>query len=228
MKENDNGSGNDNCLSATDAYDELWRCRDFELEHFWQRSLFLGTFLFGCYLAYGGLVASVLGIGKISSAGKWMINCAAIAISIGGLAMSVLWIMMAKGSKAWYERYENLIVAFWRKTNFASDDIKSIGGFGTIEGYSKPQLSDWLWNTKGGAYSPSKINVMLGQMSLVFWFLCFAIHVALQIVGLDVGRVRQALASCDIHTLLYVLLSATILFWIWCRISVKSSTIKEF
>ena len=38
--------------TAKDIYDYLWRGRDFELEHLWQRSIFLAVFLLGIASAY--------------------------------------------------------------------------------------------------------------------------------------------------------------------------------
>ncbi len=37
-------------------------------------------------------------------------NLLAFSIGVIGIIFSCLWIMMGKGSKAWYERYENAIV----------------------------------------------------------------------------------------------------------------------
>ena len=39
--------------NAMDVYNFLWRGRDFELSHLWQRSVFLAVFLLGIASVYG-------------------------------------------------------------------------------------------------------------------------------------------------------------------------------
>jgi len=70
-------------IRLKDVYESLWKCRDFELLHLWQRSIVLTLFLVMCFI---------------------------------GVIFSCLWIMMGKGSKAWYEIYENAITAISKIT----------------------------------------------------------------------------------------------------------------
>ena len=58
-------------ITLKDAYEELWRCRDFELEHLWQRSIFLATLLVVVYPGYGSLIACSLDKGLC---GKLLVN----------------------------------------------------------------------------------------------------------------------------------------------------------
>lgn len=44
----------------------------------------------------------------------FMQNNVALVLCIIGAVFSAMWIMMAKGSKAWYERYERALNAFPR------------------------------------------------------------------------------------------------------------------
>ena len=41
-------------ISIKEIHETLWRCRDFELSHLWQRSIFLSAFLILCFTVYGG------------------------------------------------------------------------------------------------------------------------------------------------------------------------------
>ena len=41
-------------ISIKEIHEKLWRCRDFELSHLWQRSIFLSAFLILCFTGYGG------------------------------------------------------------------------------------------------------------------------------------------------------------------------------
>lgn len=89
----------------------LWRCRDFELKHLWQRSVFLSAFLILCFTAYGVLIVRMfdtIGMDKDAINNPelrfFMQNNVALVLCIIGAVFSAMWIMMAKGSKAWYER----------------------------------------------------------------------------------------------------------------------------
>lgn len=42
-------------LATRDFYHTYWHCRDFELNHLWQRSIFLSAFIIICFSAYGDL-----------------------------------------------------------------------------------------------------------------------------------------------------------------------------
>lgn len=56
----ENASSKDT-ISKSDVYRRLWRGRDFEIKHLWQRSIFLGTFLVLIFTAYIGLWSVVIG-----------------------------------------------------------------------------------------------------------------------------------------------------------------------
>ena len=115
-----------------------WNKRDFELSHLWQRSIFITTFIILVYTGYGAIWLNVLksDINLIqivnttkensdneiltnlnkdyqynsNKDGLFMItNLISIFIAILGYTLSLLYIMMGKGSKFWYECYEALI-----------------------------------------------------------------------------------------------------------------------
>lgn len=46
-------------ISIKEIHETLWRCRDFELSHLWQRSIFLSAFLILCFTGYGGVLVSM-------------------------------------------------------------------------------------------------------------------------------------------------------------------------
>ena len=48
-------------LGYKDVYERLWEGRDFEINHLWQRSIFLATFLVMIFTAYCGLWVAVIG-----------------------------------------------------------------------------------------------------------------------------------------------------------------------
>ncbi|MBQ7271710.1 MAG: hypothetical protein IJR18_08490, partial [Campylobacter sp.] len=83
---------------------------NFEINNLWQRSLFLFGFLVLIYTAYGNLQISYL---KEKSFEIYydntFIHCLSFWICIIGAIFSILWIMMAKGSKNIQNRYQTMI-----------------------------------------------------------------------------------------------------------------------
>lgn len=219
-------------ISPRDIYKCLWMCRDFELTHLWQRSVFLGGFLLACFASYGGLVVAVLGRGNLGLDGRWIANGAAFGICFVGTVLSLLWIMMAKGSKAWYERYERAISAFGKAyPSGFSEGMDKLNGMDweKIPGYVGPTLSDSLLNTKGGAYSPSKLNAAIGFVSLGVWIVLAFVHLAIATVGcknLHGLKFLRTMVS-DPPTMGFVFAMGLLVFWVFARANLKSGFFKN-
>jgi hypothetical protein len=100
-------------VSPRDIYMRLCACRDFEIKLQWERAVFLTAFLIACFAGYGSFLLSVgqHGCGE-SNFSPLVINGIFITLTFVGVVLSLLWILMAKGSKAWYEHYEQAIAAF--------------------------------------------------------------------------------------------------------------------
>ena len=111
--------------NALDVYNFLWQGRDFELSCLWQRSIFLGAFLLGIATMYAVYFKDVF-ICQFASCNQFkgvfgqilVFGFVPILITAIGIIFSELWIMMAKGSKAWYEIYEDSIAKVSKSTNF--------------------------------------------------------------------------------------------------------------
>lgn len=181
-----------------EVWKRLWQSRDFELQHFWQRSIFLTAFLVLGFTAYGSFQGVFLGkffenkivldsekvtidSDKISldskkvatdkdkihlDSMKFMIyNLISIFLCCVNAVLSILWIMMTKGSKNAYEVYENAL---------ESNDIH----YGLKKAYikldsNKSATNSCILSTKAYRYSVSQINIFLGIFSLcIFSFLC--------------------------------------------------------
>ena len=96
----------DNNFSNKDLYQHLWEGRNFELSHFWHRSVFL-TGIFVVLLAGYGKVIFAMYFPESGDADiTAMHHFIAWGITLLCLVFSMLWIMMSKGSKYCYERYE--------------------------------------------------------------------------------------------------------------------------
>lgn len=175
-------------IGVKEFHEQLWRCRDFELQHLWQRSVFLTAFLVLCFTAYGVLLFKLLDAEGFDFPAN---SLAMLLCTVGGI-FSVMWIMMAKASKAWYERYEQAIDAFCEEDRFIEPVIKDCCGFKyeNMQNYNPPAVDSRLWSTKGGGYSPSAINVAIGQVAVVIWIVLWSIHAV-------TGFFCEATAGCS-------------------------------
>ncbi|MBE6382757.1 MAG: hypothetical protein E7049_07075 [Lentisphaerae bacterium] len=217
-------------VGYSDIYKGLWKCRDFELAHYWQRSVFLTAFLLACYAGYGALIAQCATAETVKLP-IGIVNGIAFGICVVGIILSLLWIMMAKGSKAWYEIYEAAISAFvdrYAKTREAfAEDLANVAGFyiRDVGEFEQPKKSDWLWNSVGGRYSVSRINVALGHLSVVIWFGLAIVHIS--IAGANVTSMAELQSRCrlcaDPALMCAAGIVALLLFWVYARLVLKST-----
>ncbi len=145
-------------------WDKMYQCRDFELSHFWQKAAFLFGSLTMCFGGYGALVLQV--VDKDTNS-VWLpyIYQYMCGISLLGIVLSVVWIYMMKGSKAWYEVYEKSIYAIERE--IFQDNQQYVEGE-----FAKRMRGDFtkaFIGFDGGAFSPSKINILIGWIILIVW-----------------------------------------------------------
>lgn len=163
-------------ISPKDIYESLWKCRDFELSHLWQRSIFLTAFLTMSYVGYGTVILKICENICSSNPPFFILNILALFIALIGYVLSILWIMMAKGSKAWYEKYEHAIYKIERDPKYSSTIVcENMDRDQVMHGsLPTPKLDKHkLFNTRAGRYSVSKINIGIGQLSAIVWFLLF-------------------------------------------------------
>lgn len=168
-------------IDIKDIHQTFWRCRDFELSNLWQRSVFLTAFLVLCLTAYGAVLMKMLDSNFKDFYLIFALNIAEYVLSILGLIFSILWIKMAKGSKAWYEVYESAIGALERNKNYTTEQARKIGGFSyaKLSKYGGVDIDNRLFSMDAGEYSVSKINIAIGQVFLVFWLAINVIHVVI-------------------------------------------------
>ncbi len=183
-------------IQPKDIYESLWRCRDFELSHLWQRSVFLTAFLLLAYTSYGVLMLQVMTV-ELGILQMRVLLCFGLVILLVGMLLSQLWIMMAKGSKAWYEVYEHAIYEIEHNPDYAIeivvDKMPEDGVIhGEVLGDEKP--NDSLWSVNAGAYSPSKINIVIGQLSYAI-FLSVYIAQTILMACVDVYMIRDSITT---------------------------------
>lgn len=174
-------------VSLRDMYMRMCACRDFEISHVWQRAIFLTAFLLGCYTAYGFWVNKFWACGGFEFSA--LINAVCFVVSLVGIAISILWICLAKGAKAWQEVYENAIKAYsviyadgvdkdavilsqfrWRK--LINDAMKKDSDI-------KDDRNRFVLSLQGGAYSVSKIVIAIGILSAITWIAISLSHIVL-------------------------------------------------
>ena len=92
MSEERNSNDVEDKISIKEIHETFWRCRDFELSHLWQRSIFLSAFLILCFTGYGSLLITMLEKASLFA----YANLLAFSIGVIGIIFSCLWIMMGK------------------------------------------------------------------------------------------------------------------------------------
>lgn len=153
---------------------KLYKCRDLEITNLWQRSVFLSVFLILIFTAYGIMVIKMVDVRE-----DYLELCLLHEISIFltgvGLIFSVIWVLMSKASKAWYEVYEKAISEFEYK--YHKDlklPYKNIMGEMSLD---KVSINNSFLSTKAGAYSPSRINIAIGQLCFWLWLIAMLFHI---------------------------------------------------
>lgn len=151
----------------------LYTCRDLEISNLWQRSIFLGAFLILCFTGYG-----ILFMKLSESYSNICINLGAIFLGLLGWLFSYIWILMAKGSKAWYEVYETYITKF-ENEYYEREYLDIPDDFIMGEKIETKGIDISILTTKAGAFSVSKVNILIGQISALSWIVILLIHIYL-------------------------------------------------
>lgn len=159
---------NDNIVSLKEIRKELYQLRNFEISNLWQRSIFLSALIVLSFTGYGSMVSELI---KGNDENKLIVNFICICIATFGFILSIIWIKMAKGSKAWYEVYEEKIKDIENEKDLNIDPKYKYD--------SKCQVRDLdhnLFKTNPGQYSASKINILIGRLIMWTWIADILIH----------------------------------------------------
>lgn len=197
-----------------DVLNRLYKCRDLEISNLWQRSVFLSVFLVLCFTGYSYLVLQIID-SAIATGREYVVKLSYLhvaAIILGGVSsiFSLLWIMMAKGSKAWYEVYETAISTFENNYNekIGLPEENIMGQMGVP--FSK--LNSCIFSCKSGAYSVSRINILIGQLCLLIWGTVVLIH--LIFLFMIKNDCFYSIEKCIFFSLIFVLLVVCAAFYI--------------
>lgn len=152
--------------------DRLYELRDLEIKNLWQRSVFLSVFLTLSLTGYGWVATKL--ISPEATANMAALNTAAVAALCLCAILSVLWIMMAKGSKKWFEVSEQAIYEFEHEYRIKLRlPEKYIMGEMKLDARKR---NDSIFSQQAGYYSPSRVNIMIGQVTLILAVLLILMH----------------------------------------------------
>ncbi|MBR4188456.1 MAG: hypothetical protein IKQ55_00660 [Kiritimatiellae bacterium] len=166
-------------IALVSIYKGFWKCRDLEIKMLWTRLTMLGTFMALTYTGYG---VFLMKIGDKMP--DWNVfHLLAVGMGCFGMLFSALWIMMAKGSKAWFEQYEAALKYFQKAHR---DIFEQKEGEEVVLSYlnfdnhkvaaEREPVDSSLFTVKAGRFSVSKIPIVMGQISLGGWGLVVAGH----------------------------------------------------
>jgi len=171
-------SENQNQISLKELREEFYKIRKFEIQNLWQRSIFLAAFIAILLTGYGHLIDKLL-----PESEKWLtdshsqslnIHIICSLLSFLGSIFAVIWVMMAKGSKAWYEIHERRIRIIEKEIQIREEYRMKRG--------APWKLNNSLFSCEPGSFSVSRINILLGQILLVAWEVILCTHITFSIM----------------------------------------------
>lgn len=192
-------------VSHKELRESFYRLRDFEISNLWQRSIFLSALLVLFFSAYGFLVSKLLEEGSTNTI---LYNEISAVLALFAISFSIIWIMMAKGSKVWYEVYERKICKIEQESDLQIAKEYQMG----VD--IKPwDLDASIWTNKAGSYSVSKLNIVIGRFLLYIWLSIFVFHwlFILYILlnqGINEGGVHWVVLTALFFIMLFILNSA--------------------
>ena len=170
-------------VTLKELRENFYKIRKFEIQNLWQRSIFLATFTVILFTGYGFLIEKLISTACEETSSYCaqttpakgdlqllLTHLACSTLAFLGIVFSIIWTMMAKGSKAWYEIYERRICNI--------EDALAIPEIYRMNPGAPWKLENSLWSRESGPYSVSKINILLGQVLRTIWQIALNLHIA--------------------------------------------------
>lgn len=232
---------NEDIITLRDIHKILWMCRDFEINHLWQRSIFLAAFMTLLFTGYGVLFSKFCDYFAASIQSPTfllIITVASMVLSLLGIIFAVFWIMMAKGSKAWYEIYEKAICEIEGATDeaktkegndidrYTNEKVNQLRKENLLHGLllKRAECDDNIFSTNAGSYSVSRVNIAIGHVSLVFWTILYIVHIVIY-VCITWNKTDFA---CNTYPMLFVMISVVVfglVVWLLYSKKLKSTSL---
>ncbi len=213
---------NNNEVSLKELRDGFYKCRSFEVLNLWRRSFLLSIFQVLCFTLYGVLTSRLLTAGP-GAADPLAVNEIACAMALVGMSFAVIWIMMAKGSKAWYKVYERYIFEIEREE---TDGLKIPERY-RLGALCRPwEMNSNLFSKKAGRYSPSRLNITIGTVLLTTWFAVLLVHYTASVACyIDGTGSRCQLAILALIPAVFLAIALSALYNKWGRSRSLTETI---
>jgi len=128
------------------ALEKAWEIRNFEIDKFWQRSMFFWGFIVFIYTGY----FKVITLNNFKTENVFYLDFYLILL---GIIFSVAWLLIICGSKRWQENWEKHI-------DYLEDEITG-------------PLYKSLYFKRNNYYSVSGINKILAWVVIVTWVFLF-------------------------------------------------------
>ena len=157
----------DKCDKSLEKYKILYTAYADEIRNLWTRSAFLGAFMTLAWGGYGALQLKILDNTNKISVGY---HCASLGICLVIIVLSLLWIAMAKGSKFVQKAHEKYIENFIDKNDFAKELYCNLDNDDIVKQIDTNDSLVFSGILRAFRYSPSRINIILGWISLVISF----------------------------------------------------------
>lgn len=177
--------------------DKFYKSYNREIDTLWQHSLFLTAFITGVFVAYGKVFEIVVKLKCVVYEEFISYSLILFSIAVVGIIFSFLWVCMSKASKANQEIYEAKIGIMSKKLeidasqcteNIDSDSFFEETGvdpkiIGIVNRKKMTKYSQWdqsinnkFFSLNAGAYSVSRINILIGYVFLTVWSLIAYLH----------------------------------------------------
>lgn len=201
---------------------ELWKNandkRNFELSHLWQRSVLLTALIVVICTVYFGLLSRLLDASADGE--KLILHEIAGFMALVGLIFSIIWTMMGKGSKAWYEVQE-------KRLNRIEEKLfgKEYDGFLSGDDCSLKSLNTCIFSNIAGKYSVSRLNIFIGIVLSIIWISSFIFHFV-YVCSYLINMTNSCCCHCWI-AMGMILLFLTIIITASCNVWAKSSTLMK-
>jgi hypothetical protein len=162
-----------------DRYTASIKAMQFELDLFWKRSFFFWGFIGAAFVAF---------------ASKQSSPPLQAAIASFGFVCSIVWTLVNRGSKYWYESWEKKVEETERTIT------------GPLYANPKPEIEHFEW-LQGRRYSPSKLAIALSDYTALPWLGLLIEKSAVLVSEQQWHIVNMLLHSQDWLTLIFVVFS---------------------
>lgn len=150
---------------------------DTELQLFWQRSVFVSTFLVLILTGYGALLIKIVELHSIKNIpmllSDSLFNSLASVISTMGIIVSYIWFRIARGAKGTYEAVESRI---YDPKQGLIDKMKDYAKDSKLDLRSEFYKTEDVFKLDSGPYSPSKLNIIFVFFFLVLFSMLLTLH----------------------------------------------------